>query len=106
MSEVDMGEVVVRQHYLPPGVPADAEPITEDQLERLPDYVQQLIGSSMENKLPATTAEELVAARAAFFSMVRPTVPPPVELDGAAAASNSTTEATVEMVEESMENTD
>ena len=54
---------------LPEGVPTDAEPISEDQIERLPDYVQQLLQESMNGNIPhVTTREDLERIRAAFFS--------------------------------------
>jgi hypothetical protein len=48
---------------LPPG----AERITEDEYERLPDYVQDLINASADGALAETTPEELTAISAEYF---------------------------------------
>lgn len=58
---------------LPEGVPADAEPVTEEQIQRLPEYAQYLIEQSMELAKSGilartTTREELERLRAAFFA--------------------------------------
>jgi len=85
--EEDMGQVAVR--VLPPGVPEDAEPITEDQLERLPEYVQTTIQDFVEGKMASsTTREELERVRAAFFAAA-PQAVAAAPQDGAAAAASS-----------------
>lgn len=81
---------------LPEGVPADAEPVTEDQIERLPDYAQQILEQYMHGmSLTTTSREELERLRAAFFASA-PVIPPATAESGARAcgektlASNST----------------
>ncbi len=72
---------------LPEGVPADAEPVTEDQIERLPDCVQQILNNYMAG-LPVTTTspEELERICTAFFA-APPT--PAIAID-TTSTSNST----------------
>lgn len=48
-------------------LPEGSERITEDEYERLPDYVQDLINESADGKLPETSHEQLVAASTAYF---------------------------------------
>ncbi len=84
--------MVAPPRVLPEGVPADAEPITEDQLERLPDYAQALISQFMELKqlgtpIHHTSREELERVRAAFFA-AQPAAP--VAVKEVTPASNST----------------
>lgn len=78
ISEDAMGAHAPR--ILPPGVPADAEPVTEEQLERLPDYVQHIIADSMNGMTAPTTHEELLCIRDAFFNAA------PAAIDEAKAA--------------------
>lgn len=81
---------------LPEGVPEDAEPVTEDQLERLPEYAQHLIQQFMElQKIGApihrTTREELELTRAAFFAghLQPPTAKPEEVLEAVSVAPNN-----------------
>jgi hypothetical protein len=96
IADEDMG--AVRQHVLPEGVPPDAEPITEDQLERLPEYVQRIITDFMSHRVPKTTRAELDAVRAMYFhSAPTPSLLPPTPAEETpctdVAMSNSTTES-------------
>lgn len=81
---------------LPEGVPADAEPVSEDQLERLPEYAQHLIQQFMElQKINApihrTTREELELTRAAFFAgqLQPPAAKPEEVLEAVGVAPNN-----------------
>jgi hypothetical protein len=68
ICDQDMGTAPPAR-ILPAGVPNDAEPITEDQMERLPDYVQYLISEYMKvEREPRTTPEELLQIREAYFA--------------------------------------
>jgi hypothetical protein len=51
-------------------IPEDASKITEDEFERLPDYVQILIDASSQGQLQHTTHEELVSTQQAFFERI------------------------------------
>jgi hypothetical protein len=48
-------------------LPEGAERITEDEYERLPDYVQDLINASADGELPETSPEELKSVVTTFF---------------------------------------
>lgn len=82
---------------LPEGVPSDAEPITEYQLERLPEYVQELIAKSMEGILEKGSPGDLAAAQRAFFEGIRPAV------EVLTAFASNSTDCKIENVDESME---
>jgi hypothetical protein len=56
-------------------IPADAARITEEEFERLPDYVLELINQSAEGALPVVTPEELVTVQSAFFAAPIEAVP-------------------------------
>lgn len=95
--EEDMGQVVPRA--LPAGAPADADPITEDQIERLPEYVQTAIQDFMDGKMAAATSrEDLERLRAAFFAAA----PPAREAEAAAASTSNSMNCEEGVDEESM----
>lgn len=48
-------------------VPKDAEPISEEQFERLPEYVHQLMASSLAGELEKTSKSELAEIHARYF---------------------------------------
>jgi hypothetical protein len=49
-------------------VPKDAEPISEEQFERLPDYVVNLMADSLSGKLQVTTRDDLLAVSEQYFN--------------------------------------
>lgn len=48
-------------------VPEDAEPISEEQFERLPEYVVNLMAESLAGKLNVTTRGELEELSQRYF---------------------------------------
>jgi hypothetical protein len=66
-------------------VPRDAEPISEEQFERLPVYVHEFMAQSLKGDIVAPSKEELAEICAHYFL---PRVEE-VKDDTAAAASNS-----------------
>jgi len=48
-------------------VPGDAEPISEEQFERLPGYVHELMAQSLAGQIPSTTRDELVKIHDNYF---------------------------------------
>jgi hypothetical protein len=78
-EDEDMG-AAPPPRVLPEGAPADAVPVTEDQLERLPEYAQHLIHQFMEQQkigapMHRTTREELEHIRASFFAAAPAALP-------------------------------
>lgn len=62
-------------------VPEGADRITEDEFERLPEYVVELINKSAKGELAPCTHEQLVAESAAFFeNSVTPVAEPVAEV--------------------------
>ena len=49
-------------------VPADAEPISEEQFERLPVYVHEYMAQSLAGAIPTTTPQELAEIHAQYFT--------------------------------------
>ena len=75
-------------------LPEGAERITEDEYERLPEYVQELINASADGDLPETNPEELKAVVAAYFEN---SVTPQLTAEGEAApAEQSLTQTSSE----------
>lgn len=101
VQDENMGIVVERIHQLPAGVPNDAEPVTDEQLERLPDYVQSMIQEFMNGAItPSTSREELERVRAAFFAAAPRAIEAPREEGAAAAAPTSNSMICEEGVDE------
>lgn len=48
-------------------VPGDAEPISEEQFERLPTYVHELMAQSLAGQIPSTSRDELAKIHANYF---------------------------------------
>lgn len=48
-------------------VPHDAEPISEEQFERFPTYVHELMADSLAGKLPNPSEEELKILHTNYF---------------------------------------
>jgi len=48
-------------------VPADAEPISEEQFERLPGYVHEYMAKSLAGEIPHTSKDELAEIHANYF---------------------------------------
>lgn len=49
-------------------VPSDAEPITEEQFERLPTYVHEYMADSLAGKLPQISHRELEEIHAKYMT--------------------------------------
>ena len=85
-------------------VPHDAEPITEEQFERFPTYVHELMADSLAGKLAAPSKEELNTMFTNYFAPRVEEVMEIEEISGvkrtAEAVSNSPSEGNADIEDE------
>jgi len=62
-------QIVETEQFYDNGIPKGCEPIREEEFERLPDYVIELISQSDRGELLPTTREQLVELSESFFAV-------------------------------------